>query len=86
MTMQNKMRSATKNKVFELASHLQFPHLRSDTIIPLRIASPGPAPIAAQVESETPHPARHGLGRTLGFFRRLVARIDLKDFPGSCCG
>lgn len=84
--MQNKMSFATKSKVFELPSHLQLPHLPSGTIVPVRIASPGPAPIAAQVESETPHPARHGLGRTLGFFRRLVARIDLKDFPGSCCG
>jgi hypothetical protein len=84
--MQNKMSFATKNKVLELASQLQLPHLPSDSVIPLRVASPGPAPIAAQAESETSHPARHGLGRTLGFLRRLVARIDLKDFPGSCCG
>lgn len=84
--MQNKISLATKNKVFEPASHLQFPPLQADTVIPLRIASPGPAAVAAQVESETPHPVRHGFGRTLGFLRRLVARIDLKDCPGSCCG
>jgi len=26
------------------------------------------------------------LGRLRRFFARLIARIDLADFPGSCCG
>lgn len=90
--MKNKLSFATKNAVIELAPHLQS--LRkarrrsppAGTVIPLRPASPDPAPIAAQTQSEIPDPARRGLSRTLGFLRRLIARIDLKDFPGSCCG
>jgi hypothetical protein len=90
--MKNKMSFATENAVIELAPHLQS--LRkarrrnppAGTVIPLRPASPGPAPIAAQAQSEITDPVRGGLSRTLGFLRRLIARIDLKDFPGSCCG
>jgi len=90
--MKNKMSFAAENAVIELAPHLQSlrkarrSNAPAGTVIPLRPASPGPAPIAAQAQSETIHPVRRGLGRMLGFLRRLIARIDVKDFPGSCCG
>ena len=29
---------------------------------------------------------RTAYSRTLRFFRHLASRIDLSDFPGSCCG
>jgi len=56
------------------------------TVIVLKSASPAPPAADAQAHSPAPDAARHGLDRTLGFLRRLFARIDLSDFPGSCCG
>jgi hypothetical protein len=90
--MKNKMSSAAKSPVIELAPHLQSSrkaprrNFSAGTVIPLRPVSPDPAPVVEQAPSETVQPVRRGPGRMLGFLRRLIARIDLKDFPGSCCG
>ncbi len=94
--MKNEMPSTAKNDVIDLAPHLRSspvarPRRRSTgTVIPLRTALPGLASIEAQTPSQArsailPTP-RHGFGRTLNVLKRLLARIDVTDFPGSCCG
>ena len=36
--------------------------------------------------SRIPDFARYTYSRTLGFLKSLIARIDVLNFPGSCCG
>lgn len=95
--MKNKMSSTAKNAVIDLAPHLQLAVVQSSraarprrqsagTVIPLPTALPGLARIEAQTQSGILPTVRHGFGRTLNFLKRLLARIDLTDFPGSCCG
>ena len=95
--MKNEMSSTAKNAVIDLAPHLQLAVVPSSqatkaarqskaTVIPLRTVLPGSAPIEAQTPSGIPPAARHGFGRTLNFLKRLLARVDVTDFPGSCCG
>jgi hypothetical protein len=94
--MKNEMSSTAKNDVIDLAPHLPSPRVArpprqsKGTVIPLRTALPDLAPIEAQTPSQARSgispAARHGFGRTLNFFKRLLARIDVTDFPGSCCG
>ena len=36
--------------------------------------------------SQIPHLRRYVYRRTLMFLRSLIARIDVLNFPGSCCG
>ena len=51
---------------------------------PKAAAGPGDAAAGTVIirNSVSPVPTAQGLS----FLRRLIARIDLKDFPGSCCG
>jgi hypothetical protein len=95
--MKNEMSTTSKkNDVIDLAPHLPASRMArprrqsKGTVIPLRAALPDLAPIEAQTPSQAqsgmaPAP-RHGFGRTLSFLKRLLARIDVTDFPGSCCG
>jgi len=62
------------------------PGNRAGTVIVLKTGSPVLPAEDAQAQSPAPHAVPNGLSRTLNFLRRLIARIDLKDFPGSCCG
>jgi hypothetical protein len=95
--MKNEMPSTAKNAVIDPAPRLQLAVVQSSravrpprqpegAAIPLRTASPALAPIEAQTLSGISPAARHGFGRTLTFFKRLLARIDVTNFPGSCCG
>jgi len=36
--------------------------------------------------SRIPNFARYIYGRALRFLKSLIARIDVMNFPGSCCG
>jgi hypothetical protein len=42
--------------------------------------------MGAREPSETRYFLRTVYSRALRFFRRLASRIDLSNFPGSCCG
>lgn len=95
--MQNRKSPAADNTVIDRAQHLQLAVVQSSgaakplrrsarTVIPLRTASPVLAPGEAQTQSGILPSVRSGFGRTLKFLKRLLARIDLSDFPGSCCG
>jgi hypothetical protein len=42
--------------------------------------------MSAQERLQTRYAARTFYGRTLKFLKHLISRIDLSNFPGSCCG
>ena len=90
--MKNKMSSTAKNDVIDLAPHLPSPRVarpprRSEgAVIPFRTTLPERAPMEAPTRSGIPPAARRGVGRALNFLKRLLARIDVTNFPGSCCG
>lgn len=97
MTMQNRISATADNTVIDRAQHLQLAvvqplraakRLRQSpgTDSPLPTALPGLPPIEAQTQSGTPPTVPHGFGRALNLLKRALARIDLSDFPASCCG
>jgi len=56
------------------------------TVVALRPgALVGPSP-DARAPSDIPHVGSSGPRGLRGFFARLIARIELADFPRSCCG
>jgi hypothetical protein len=56
------------------------------TVMVLRSGSPVPPAPEARAQPEIPDAAPRGPSRIVSFLGRLIARIDVKDFPGSCCG
>lgn len=95
--MQNRISARADNTVIDRAQHLQLAVVQPSraanglrqspgTDISLPTALPGVAPIEERTQSGIPPIVPHGFGRALNFLKRLLARIDLSDFPGSCCG
>ena len=100
--MKSKISSIAKNDVLEPAPRLKPAVVPSSgaanplrpsvgTVILLETVLPVLAPLEAQTQSgilATIRNAtiRNGFDRTLNFLKRLLSRIDLTNFPGSCCG
>ena len=95
--MKNRISAAADSTVIDRTQHLQLAVVQSSgaaktlrppagTVIPLRTALPVPVAIEAPTQSGILPGVRRGFGRTLDFLKRVLARIDLSDFPGSCCG
>ena len=42
--------------------------------------------MSAQERSQSRYLLRYVYRRTLEFLKHLTSRIDLSNFPGSCCG
>lgn len=47
---------------------------------------PGLLPSPEEPRSRIPHLARYICDRILKFLKSMIARIDVLNFPGSCCG
>ena len=95
--MKNRISAKADSTVIDRAQHVQLavvqssgaataPRPSAGTVIPLPTALPVPAPIEAPTQSGILAGVRRGFGRTLNFLKRALARIDVSDFPGSCCG
>jgi hypothetical protein len=59
---------------------------QTGSIVVLRGDAPLAQPSDARAPSDIPRATPGGLKRLQDFFARLIARIDLTSFPGSCCG